>query len=160
VAKLLAARSPRAVHLESDWFFRFIRSGYLEPWEAEAHEQNTAVMRAVAGAAAAYAEAGYFSIIDGIVSPGWFLVPLRGWLHAAGHTVAYAILRPPLDDCVSRALSREPGPRADRPIIERLWHDFAELGPWEGHVIANGTASPEETAETLNERLRIGALNA
>ena len=117
-------------------------------------------MRAVAGAAAAYAEAGYFTIIDGIVSPGWFLEPLRGWLHAAGHTVAYAILRPPLDDCVSSAVGRESSRLADRSIIERLWHDFADLGPWERHVITNATAGPEETAEALSERLRIGALNA
>jgi adenylate kinase family enzyme len=33
VGRLLAARSDRAVHLEADWFFDFIRSGYVEPWK-------------------------------------------------------------------------------------------------------------------------------
>jgi adenylate kinase family enzyme len=52
VARLLAARSERAVHLESDAFFHFIRSGYVEPWKPEAHAQNTTVMRIVAATAA------------------------------------------------------------------------------------------------------------
>jgi adenylate kinase family enzyme len=47
-ARLLAAGSERAVHLESDSFFHFIRAGYVEPWKPEAHEQNTTVMRIVA----------------------------------------------------------------------------------------------------------------
>jgi adenylylsulfate kinase-like enzyme len=70
-ARLLAAGSERAVHLESDLFFHFIRAGYVEPWKAESHEQNTIVMRIVAAAAAGYADAGYFTIVDGIISPRW-----------------------------------------------------------------------------------------
>lgn len=70
VAGLLAAKSKRSVHLESDRFFHFIQAGYIEPWEPESHEQNTAVMRIVAQAAASYADAGYFTIIDGIIIPG------------------------------------------------------------------------------------------
>src|SRR6266536_2695847 len=76
-ARLLADRSERAVHVESDSFFHFIRSGYIEPWTPESHEQNRVVMRIVAEAAAGYAEAGYFTIIDGIISPRWFFEPLR-----------------------------------------------------------------------------------
>jgi adenylate kinase family enzyme len=51
-ARLLASRAPRAVHLESDQFFQFIRGGYIEPGKPESHEQNTTVMNIVAGAAA------------------------------------------------------------------------------------------------------------
>jgi adenylate kinase family enzyme len=112
VAGLLAAGSARAVHLESDQFFHFIRSGYIEPWKPESHEQNTAVMHIVAQAASAYAGAGYFTIIDGIIQTDWFLRPLRDALRAAGHTVAYAVLRPPLSVCVSRAAGRASSPLA------------------------------------------------
>jgi adenylate kinase family enzyme len=31
----LAARRERGVHLEADSFFRFISSGYVEPWKPE-----------------------------------------------------------------------------------------------------------------------------
>jgi hypothetical protein len=61
------------VHIESDRFFHFIQAGHIEPWKPESHEQNTIVMRIVAQAAAGYADAGYFTIIDGIVLPSWFL---------------------------------------------------------------------------------------
>ena len=77
---MLAAKCQRAVHLESDRFFRFIQAGAIEPWKPESHEQNTIVMHAVAQAAAAYAKAGYFTIIDGIIIPGWFFEPLRDCL--------------------------------------------------------------------------------
>lgn len=56
-AALLADRHGPAVHLESDVFFRFIRSGYVEPWRSESHEQNRVVMGIVGEAAAAYADA-------------------------------------------------------------------------------------------------------
>jgi len=54
VAAELVARSPRAVHLESDRFFHFIRSGYVEPWRPESADQNRVAMRIVAEAAAGY----------------------------------------------------------------------------------------------------------
>jgi len=55
VAEVFADRAERAVHLESDAFFRFIRAGYVEPWKPESQTQNEAVMRIVADSAAAYA---------------------------------------------------------------------------------------------------------
>jgi hypothetical protein len=77
------ARSRR--HSDPDVFFRFIRSDYVEPWSPESHEQNRTVMDIVANAAAGYAAAGYRTILDGIVIPGWFLEPLRDHLHEGGH---------------------------------------------------------------------------
>ena len=101
-ARILARRSDRAVHLESDAFFHFIRSGFVAPWKSESHEQNRVVMGIVAEAAAAYALAGYFTIIDGIVLPRWFLAPLGAALRDAGLACAYAVLRAPLSVCAAR----------------------------------------------------------
>ena len=157
-ARILAARSDRAVHLESDLFFHFIQSGYIDPWKAESHEQNRIVMRIVADAAAAYAAAGFFTIIDGIVMPEWFLEPLRDTLHEAGHPVAYAVLRAPLPLCASRAQGRGSQPLGDREVVERLWHDFSDLGPLEPHAIDIGTSTPEGAADLLARRLRDGLL--
>jgi predicted kinase len=154
VARLLAAKCERAVHLESDQFFHFIQAGAIEPWKPEAHEQNTIVMRAVAQAAAVYAEAGYFTIIDGIIIPGWFFEPLRDSLRTAGHRVAYAVLHAPLDVCVARASARASDRLSDAEVIERLWRSFAALGPLEGHVIASGTATAETVADEIAGRLR------
>jgi tRNA uridine 5-carbamoylmethylation protein Kti12 len=158
-SRLLARASPRAVHLESDHFFHFIASGYVEPWLPESREQNTAVMRIVADAAAGYAGAGYFTIVDGIVSPRWFFEPLRDRLRDAGHAVAYAILRPSLETCVSRASDRSPAQLADPAVVEQLWHQFAGLGPLERHVIDTGDETAAQTAETLAQHLRDGRLS-
>jgi SpoVK/Ycf46/Vps4 family AAA+-type ATPase len=75
VARLLTASYERAVHIESDRFFHFIASGYIEPWMEESHRQNAVVMEAVAKAAATYARSGYFTAIDGIFAPRWFYPP-------------------------------------------------------------------------------------
>ena len=157
-ARILAARSERAVHLESDLFFHFIRSGYIDPWKPESHEQNRIVMRILADSAAAYAAAGYFTIVDGIIIPGWFLEPLRDSLRAAGHMVAFAVLRAPLPVCTSRAASCEAQRHAEPAVVERLWHDFADLGPLEANVIDIGTDSPEKAADLLAQLLREGSL--
>jgi tRNA uridine 5-carbamoylmethylation protein Kti12 len=159
-ARVLAERRQLAVHVESDRFFDFIRSGYVEPWRAESREQNEVVMRIVAGAAAAYASAGYFTIVDGIVLPRFFFEPLRDALHEVGRTVAYAVLRAPLDVCLSRAAGRSSQPLANPTVVERIWQDFADLGAMERHAVDVGAETPEEAAEVLDARIREGALRA
>jgi predicted kinase len=159
-ARLLVERFERAVHLESDLFFHFIRAGYVEPWRPESREQNEVVMRIVAGAAAAYAAAGYFTVVDGIVLPRFFFEPLRDALRDAGHEVAYAVLRAPLAVCVSRAQARADRPLADPDVAERLWHDFADLGPLEAHAIDIDAEDAGEAAELLARRLQDGSLAA
>ncbi len=158
VARLLAAKSERAVHIESDQFFHFIQSGYIEPWKPESHKQNTTVMHVVAGAAASYAKAGYFTIIDGIISPRWFLEPMRDSLRAVGHPVAYAVLRAPLPVCLSRARDRAPDRLSDATVIERLSCEFVNLGSLETHVIETGTQTADATANLLSELLQTNQL--
>ena len=159
-ARVLAEREERAVHLESDRFFDFIRSGFVEPWKRESGEQNEVVMRIVAGAAAGYATAGYFTIVDGIVLPIFFFEPLRDALREAGHSVAYAVLRAPLDVCLARAGARDSQPLADPQVVERLWHDFADLGPLASHAVDVDTEDPGAAADLLEARLRDGSLRA
>jgi adenylate kinase family enzyme len=148
-ARAIARRHERAVHLESDHFFRFIQSGYVDPWERQSHEQNALVMRIVADAAAAYARAGYFTIVDGIVMPRWFLTPVRESLDRAGLPVALAILRPPFDVCMERIRGRGGVPLDDPEVLDRLWREFDDLGPLEGHVIDPAGASPDELADRI-----------
>ena len=157
-ARLLAVGFERAVHLESDAFFRFIRSGYVEPWRPDSHEQNTTVMRIVATAAAAYAAAGYFTIIDGIISPAWFLEPVRDALKSAGQVVAYAVLQAPLSVCTARAVGRGGEGSIDPSVIERLWQDFADLGDLKQNALDCAERSAAQVAELLKERMQQGLL--
>jgi predicted kinase len=157
VARLVAERFERSVHLEADAFFHWIVGGFVEPWRPESHEQNTLVMRIVAEVAAAYAGGGYVTIVDGMLVPGWFYEPVTDVLQAAGLDVETAILRPPLADCLERASMRSSRPMTDRAVVERLWNGFAGLGELERFVIDNGGQTVEETVETLRRLLDRGA---
>jgi tRNA uridine 5-carbamoylmethylation protein Kti12 len=158
VAKLLAERHERATHVESDRFFRFIESGYLEPWLTESHRQNKIVMTIVGEAAAGYARGGYFTIVDGILAPGWFLEPLRDSLRSAGVDASLAILRPPLATALHRTRERGPDRLSDPAVIEQLWNGFNDLGVLERYVIDNGDEDAARTTETIAERLDRGEL--
>jgi tRNA uridine 5-carbamoylmethylation protein Kti12 len=160
VARLLAATAERSVHLESDWFFEVIESGLIEPWKPESQAQNEAVMRIVATAGAGYAAAGYFTILDGIFLPAWFLPPVRDSLRAAGHSVAYAVLRAPLPVCLERAGARAKRSLGHTAVIEHLWNQFANLGPLERHVLETTPHSAPEVAQLLAQRLEAGELAA
>ncbi len=157
-ASMLADRRERSVHLEADAFFHFIRSGHVEPWKEESREQNRVVMGIVARAAAGYAAAGYFTIVEGIVIPGWFFEPLRDALREAGLGVAFAVLRAPLADCLSRVQSREGQPPIDEAAIGQVWGSFAALGELEGHVLEVEGRDSTGTVEALEGRLRDGSL--
>lgn len=157
-ADVLAGRRPRSVHLEADSFFRFVRSGYVEPWRPESHEQNRVVMGAVADAAARYAGAGYDTVVEGIVLPRWFLAPLRDRLRGSGLSADYAVLRAPLELCVARAAQRSAGPLADAAAAERVWRSFEDLDEYEGHAIDVDGLSVTEVADAVDARLRDGGL--
>jgi adenylate kinase family enzyme len=159
VGRLLAERAERAVHLESDRFFHFIVSGYVEPWKPESHQQNSAVMQIVGDAAVAYKRAGYETIIDGIVLPRWFLEPLRASVTGSGFDLAYAVLRPSLAVAVERAASRHASRLSDAAVVEQLWNEFSDLGALEQHAIEiQKRQTAEETAELVAERFDTGAL--
>jgi adenylate kinase family enzyme len=153
VAGLLAAQTERAVHLEADWFFDVIKAGFVEPWKPESQSQNEAVMKVVATAAAGYAAAGY-TILDGIFPPAWFLPPVRDSLRESGHDVAYTVLRAPLSVCLERAGSRAERRQDDPAVIEQLWNQFADLGPFESHALDTANLSAKEVAALINQRAK------
>jgi len=88
-----------------------------------------------------------------------FFEPLRDALRAAGHTVAYAVLRAPLEVCVSRAVARESHSLAATGVVEQLWRDFADCGALEDHVLDSEHRGAGEIAEEIARRLEEEALN-
>jgi hypothetical protein len=143
VARLLAARFERAVVLEADRFFDFIAAGRIDPWKPESHAQNEIAMRAVADAALAYARGGYFTIVEGIVIPTWFLEPLRDAFGAAGQRVSYAVLDAPVEVCIVRRPQLEPG------VVEGIWRQFADLRPLAANAIDVADVDPDAVADEL-----------
>jgi len=157
-ARALAAQFERAVHLEADLFFSFVRAGFVEPWEPESAQQNDVVMRSVAAAASGYALGGYFVVVEGIVLPRWYLEPLSRWLADSGHDVAFAVLRAPLEVCAARVRDRPAQELSEASVVESLWTEFADLGPLEGHAIDVASIGAEEAATLLRRRLDDGSL--
>jgi adenylate kinase family enzyme len=163
VARALAQRFERSAHLESDLFFHFVAAGLIEPWMDGSQGQNDVVMRAIGEAAAAYAEGGYFTILDGMFIPGYYLESVRDDLVSRGLRVAYAILLPSLATAVERATSRKPSndsssPLRDKAAIERLWLSYQVPGSLEGHVVENENRTTEETVAIIDDRLSRGLL--
>ena len=110
-------------------------------------------MQIVAGAAIGYASAGYRTIVDGIIIPGWFWEPVRDAIAAAGFDVVLVVLRPPLALALKRASGRDASRLTDPAVVEQLWSAFSNLGELERHVLDNGGQTAEETAREALGRL-------
>ena len=140
--------------MESDWFFQSIRSGFVAPWLPDAHSQNAAVMVVAADAAAAYADAGYTVVWDGIVGP-WFLDGIAQRLGAREIRVQYLVLRPRRVTASQRVRGR--GDTPETSGAETMYDQFADLGEFEPHVVSSD-APAEEVIEACRAALVDGSL--
>lgn len=158
IADILARRSVEpAAHLHTDDFYdRYIKTGYVLPWLPESQKQNETVTAAIAAAACAYAQGGYFTIIDGVVGP-WFLKPFRDAAAANNIPLHYAVLRPAnADMAFARVQSRGThGLKAEGPVRD-LFRQFADLGALEKHVFDAAPMDADETAAALKAKLEAG----
>lgn len=150
VSRLLAEHSPaeRAVHIHSDDYYQRILKGFVAPWLAEAHRQNTVVIDALGASAGCYARGGYEVVVDGIFGP-WFLQP---WLELAkgGVDVHYLVLRPDENTTLLRGVSRRtPGALIDPQVIRNMWRQFAALDPYGAHALDTTTQTAAETTALL-----------
>lgn len=156
VSAALASDFERGVHLESDWFFRSIKSGFVAPWLPDAHSQNAAVMVAAADAAAAYADAGYTVVWDGIVGP-WFLGLIARRLGDREIRVQYLVLRPKRVTASHRV--RDRGDTPETSGAETMYDQFADLGELESHVISSDAPADQVIeackAALVNDSLQV-----
>lgn len=154
VSAALASGYERGVHLESDWFYRSIRSGFVAPWLPDAHSQNAAVMVATTDAAAPYADAGYSVVWDGIVGP-WFLDGVARRLDDREICVQYLVLRPGRVTASQRVRGR--GDTPETSGAETMYDQFADLGEFEPHVVSSD-APAEQVIEECRAALAEGSL--
>ncbi len=154
LSSALAATAQDGVHLESDQFYRAIRSGLVGPHLPEAHSQNTAVMDVATDAAAAYATSGYAVVWDGIVGP-WFLDRVARRLTGKGIRLRYLVLRPSRQMALDRVRSRDETDEVSGASI--VFDQFVDLGSLEAHVVDANT-SPDLVLERCQALLREDAL--
>jgi AAA domain len=162
IAPLVADRAPLSVCLDLDWFFSKLRSGALEPWREDAHQQNRVVLSAAASAVATFTAGGYFTVADGILYP--FMLDL--FVNACqplGIELNYAVLSAPLSVVLSRVQSRrlEPqhaGALADERVVEDLWKMFEAESLDPRHRVDVAESTPTAIAEEIYGRCLSGQL--
>lgn len=130
VAAIVATAAQRpTVHLRTDSFYVWIRSGFVPPYLPEAEEQNRTVTAVMTASASAYARGGYDVIADGIIGP-WLLPPFLAACEPDGLSISFAVLRPTLEVTLARATSRTGGQLTDPEPIIGLYGAFTHLGSW------------------------------
>jgi len=160
IAPLVADRAPLSVSLDLDWFFAKLRSGALEPWRKEAHQQNRVVLSAAASAVATFTAGGYFTVVEGILYP--FMLDLFAEACAPyGISLNYAVLRAPIGVVQQRVPDRRAEPEhygalADAGVVDDLWAQLEEHGVEERHRVDAGQRSPDAIAEEIDDRLGAG----
>ncbi|WEJ58978.1 AAA family ATPase [Devosia sp. FJ2-5-3] len=118
------------VHLHSDDFWGYIKTGKIDPWLPQSDDQNRMIMGIAADVAAAYALHGYFVVLDGIVRPWWLPA-----FTALGLPLHYIILRVGVAEAVQRCRKRGGDSLTDPDIVAALHAEFVGLEAWEANAL-------------------------
>jgi predicted kinase len=155
VAGLVAETAGRpTVHLPTDSFYVWIRTGFVLPYLPEAERQNEVVAGVLVDAARGYARGGYDVVLDGILGP-WALQPFRDAAARDGLELSYVVLRPSLETALARATAREGRALREVGPIKGLYGAFADLGELERCVVDSTDQEPEQTAAAVRDRDRF-----
>ena len=114
------------------------------------------MISSAAAAGLRIANAGYATVLEGIVGP-WHFEGLRTELADCTVPVNYVVLRPSSDICLIRAQRRvlesdehRFALTAEDPI-RQMWVQFSNLGPFEDYVIDSSDLDPGSTARLVSE---------
>lgn len=143
------------VHLHSDDFWGYIKTGKIDPWLPQSHAQNQMVMEIVAGVAGTYARNGYVVALDGVIRP-WALPAFT----ALGLPLHYVVLRTSAGEAVARCSARGGDSLTDPDVVASLHAEFADLGEHEVHALDVGglgraSALERVVAAVLSGRHRL-----
>ena len=162
VGRTVAALADPSVCLESDWMWTTIVRGHIPPWDPSADHQNQAMIRATLAAGVRIADAGYSTVVEGVLGP-WHWDLVLDELTGVRVPVHYVVLRPSMDVCLDRATGRTdervPGHPAlsDPGPIEYMWHRFNDLGAMEQHAFDSSLLDDKDTASAIGRLLASGA---
>jgi GrpB-like predicted nucleotidyltransferase (UPF0157 family)/chloramphenicol 3-O-phosphotransferase len=148
VARLLAARFPRGVHLEGDLFRRSIVTGREEVTPGlrpEAMEQLRLRYRLAAAAADTYAEAGFTVALEDVVA-GPLLGDYRTMIRSRPCHVV--VLLPSLEAVAEREAGRREKGYGDW-TVEQLYEGFVSSTPRVGTWLDTTGMTPDETVDEI-----------
>ncbi len=119
------------VHLHSDDFWGYMKTGKIDPWLPEADAQNHMVRDIVASVAAHYARNDYMVIVDGVIRPWWLPA-----FTALGRPLHYIVLRTSVVEAVARCKARGGDSLTDPVVVSDLHAQFADLGAYERYCLS------------------------
>jgi GrpB-like predicted nucleotidyltransferase (UPF0157 family) len=154
VARLLAERFLRGVHVEADVFRRSIVSGRVEMTSdasAEAVEQLRLRYGLAAAAADTYCEAGFTVVVEDVIA-GALLGEVRTMIRSRPCHVV--VLMPSRDVVASREAAREQRGYTEW-TVERLYDGFASATPRVGTWLDNSELTPAQTVDAILERTTV-----
>lgn len=132
------------VHLHSDDFWGYIKQGHIDPWLEQADHQNRMIMQIAADVAGRYASHGYFVVLDGVVRPSWLPA-----FEALGLPLHYILLRTTAAEAIARCAARGDDSLSDPQVVAELHAQFADLGPYEPHVLPVSGRDRQETLRAV-----------
>ncbi|HEX3794523.1 MAG TPA: AAA family ATPase [Acidimicrobiales bacterium] len=153
VAPLVADHADQSCCLNLDLFFASLRTGAIDPWKVEAHQQNRVVLSAAASAVATFTAGDYFTVAEGILYP--FMLDLfAAACEPLGIVVNYAVLTAPLSTVLSRVQTRRAEPQHaealdDEAVVGDLWSQFEAQGVDARHRIDSSQGTPQDIADTV-----------
>lgn len=149
----LLARLPGQpkVHLHTDDFWGYIKTGHIDPWLPEAARQNQMIMEISASVAQHYARNGYLVALDGVIGP-WSLPPYQ----ELAVPVHYILLRAPVEVAIARCQARGGDSLTDPTVVADVHAMFADMGEYERHVLPIGHLDRQDTLAAVVEAVRSG----
>lgn len=141
----------RKVHLHSDDFWGYIKTGKVDPWLPESHTQNQMIMQIAASVAGAYAGNGYFVALDGVIRP-WALPKFA----ELGLPLHYIVLRTSVEEAVARCQARGGDSLTDPAVVAALHAEFADLGGHEDHALNVSGLNRADAMTALQAALASG----
>lgn len=139
------------VHLHSDDFWGYIKTGHIAPWLPEADRQNHMVRDIAAKIAQLYAANGYFVVVDGVIRPWWLPA-----FAALGVPVHYIVRRTSVEAAIARCTARGGDSLADPDVVADLHAQFADLGAFEHNALTVDGLSRTDTLNRVVEALQTG----
>ena len=161
VGRKVASKVPHSVCIQSDWLWTTIVNGHIPPWDPIAGQQNRVMIGSALAAACRMVAGGYSTVLEGIIGP-WHFDLVRDELDTCPVPVTYAVLRPELEICLTRAIGRvaerdeHRNALTDEEPIRGLWHQFADLGEYESCAVDTSVLTPTQTADEVFRRIGVG----
>jgi cytidylate kinase len=155
VGELVADRFEPSLLVEGDVFFQVLRRGATAPWLPESAEQNEVITAATAAAVGELARGPATVVFNGVLGP-WFLPT---FFRRSGLTsVSYAVLLPPVQQCVDGVLTRTGHGFADEAATRQMHAEFVAAAVEDRHLFTNPPGELEATAAAILTAHAAGTL--